>query len=298
MKRRLLAPEITALFALLMFAASLYAQKPQADKKLLNEVEVPAAAEAKNVRDAMETTREEFLSLLRLHPRLLGAVYHDPSLLAEQDYMKRTAPDLAALIAKHPEITQNAEFFLGSEVQLMHDNESLGRFPSTRNPTERLMEFLGPFTVLVFIVGVLIWIVKFFTESRRWNKMVKVQQEVHSKLMDKFSSSQDLQAYMQTEAGRRFLESAPIPIEPEQKSRISAPLGRILWSVQVGVILAMGSLGLILARTYVPEAAQPLKVFGTLGLMLGLGFVLAAGASYALSRQLGLFDSSDRGPAA
>jgi hypothetical protein len=298
MKRRLLAPGMMALVALLMFAASLSAQKPQADKKDLKEVEVPAAAEAENVRNAMESTRGEFLSLLRLHPRLLGAVYHDPSLLAEQDYMKRTAPDLAALIAKHPEITQNPEFFLGSDVQRMHDDESLSRFPLTRNPTERLMEFLGPFTVLVFIVGVLIWIVKFFTESRRWNKMVKVQQEVHSKLMDKFSSSQDLQAYMQTEAGRRFLESAPIPIEPEQKSRISAPLGRILWSVQVGVILAMGSLGLILARTYVPEAAQPLKVFGTLGLMLGLGFVLAAGASYALSRQLGLFDSSDRGPAA
>ena len=296
MKRRLLATGIKALLPMMLVAVTLYAQKPQAEKKLLDEV--PAAAEVNNVRDAMAATRGGFMSLLRLHPRVLGVVYHDPSLLADSDYMKRTAPDLAALLAKHPEIAQNPEFFLGPDVQQMHDGASLSRFPSTRSPAERVLEFLGPFVVLVLFMGVLVWIVKFFTENRRWSRMAKVQQEVHNKLVDKFSSSQDLQAYMHTEAGRRFLESAPIPIELEQKSRISAPFGRILWSVQVGIILAVGSLGLIIARGYVPEAAQPLTVFGTLGLMLGLGFVLAAGASYALSRHLGLFDSSSPGPAA
>jgi hypothetical protein len=295
MKRRRLAPGITILLTMMMVAVSLNAQKPQADK---NEVEVREAADVQNVRNAMEATRDEFLSLLQLHPRLLGAVYHDPSLLADADYLKRTAPDLAALLAKHPEIAQNPWFFMRSDVQRIHDDESLSRFGTSYNVTDRLMNFLGPFVVLVLFMGMLVWVVRFYAENRRWSRIAKVQQEVHNKLIDKFSSSQDLQSYMQTEAGRRFLESAPIPIELEQESRISAPFGRILWSVQVGVILAMGSLGLIIARTYIPEAAQPLTIFGTLGLMLGLGFVLAAGASYVLSRRLGLFDSSNRGPAA
>ena len=93
------------------------------------------------------------------------------------------------------------------------------------------------------------------------------------------------------------MESAPIPIEPDQKIRMSAPIGRILWSVQVGLILAMGGIALLFVRSNVPEGIQPLTVFGTLGLMLGLGFVLSAGAAYVLSRHLGLFESAHSGPA-
>ena len=69
--------------------------------------------------------------------------------------------------------------------------------------------------------------------SRRWNKLSKVQYEVHSKLLDRFTSNEDLLAYMQTPAGRRFLESAPIRC-PTSRDRCGAPFSRILWSVQAG----------------------------------------------------------------
>lgn len=163
--------------------------------------------------------------------------------------------------------------------------------------TMRIMDDVAPFLMFVIVTSVLMWLVKVFLENRRWGRMAKVQAEVHTKLLEKFASSQDLQAYMQTEAGKRFLESAPIPIEPDQKTRMSAPLGRILWSVQVGLILAMGGIALLFVRSNVPEGVQPLTVFGTLGLMLGLGFVLSAGAAYVLSRHLGLFESARSGPA-
>ncbi len=127
--------------------------------------------------------------------------------------------------------------------------------------------------------------------------MAKVQAEVHTKLMEKFASSQELQAYMQTEAGKRFLESAPIPVEPDQKTSFSAPLGRILWSVQVGLIVALGGVGLLSVRAHVPDAVQELTVFGTLGLTLGLGFLLSAAVSYGLSRHLGLLERAGSGPA-
>ena len=64
---------------------------------------------------------------------------------------------------------------------------------------------------LIVIGLVVIWLVKTLVEPRRWNKLSKVQNEVHSKLLDRFTSNEDLLAYMQTPAGRRFLESAPIP---------------------------------------------------------------------------------------
>lgn len=299
MKRRLLAPGLASLLALMIFGvANLFAQK--ADKprpKAPAAQQAPGAVDAKGEANSMERTREDFYLLLQNHPRLAGVVYHDPSLLADPDYVKKNGPELAAFLEQHPEIAQNPEFFLGYAVQRMHDSELFARRAREESVTMRIMNDVWPFLVFVIVTSVLMWMVKVFLENRRWGRMAKVQAEVHTKLMEKFASSQDLQAYMQTEAGRRFLESAPIPIEPDQKARMSAPLGRILWSVQVGLILAMGGIALLSVRSNVPEGVQPLTVFGTLGLMLGLGFVLSAAAAYVLSRHLGLFESARSGPA-
>ena len=46
-----------------------------------------------------------------------------------------------------------------------------------------------------------------------------MQYQVHNKLLDRFTSNEDLLAYVQTPAGRRFLESAPIPLQDEAPDR-------------------------------------------------------------------------------
>jgi hypothetical protein len=300
MQRRLLVLGLASLLVLMTGGvATLFAQQAPPERPRPKAPAMQQASGAVDVQAAtgsMAKTRSDFYLLLRNHPRLVGVFYHDPSLLGDLDYVKKNGPDLAAFVEQHPEVAQNPEFFLGEEVQRMHDSDT-----RTRNDREsasmRIMDDVWPFMVFVIVTGVLMWLIKVFLENRRWGRIAKVQAEVHAKLMDKFSSSQDLQAYMQTEAGKRFLESAPIPVEPDQKIRMSAPLGRILWSVQVGLILAMGGIALLFVRSNVPEGVQPLTVFGTLGLMLGLGFVLSAGAAYVLSRHLGLFESARSGPA-
>ncbi len=73
---------------------------------------------------------------------------------------------------------------------------------------------------------------------------------------------------------------------------MGAPFNRILWSVQAGVVLTTAGAGLWLAKNGVlDEAAQAMQVVAILTMALGLGFVLSALASYALSRQLGLVNS-------
>jgi hypothetical protein len=117
-----------------------------------------------------------------------------------------------------------------------------------------------------------------------------VQYEVHSKLLDRFTSNEDLLAYMQTPAGRRFLESAPIPLPDEPRS-MSAPFSRILWSVQAGIVLVLTGIGLLyVSSTFVDEAAQFFMVIGVVTLALGGGFIVSALAAYGLSRKLGLLD--------
>jgi hypothetical protein len=119
-----------------------------------------------------------------------------------------------------------------------------------------------------------------------------VQFDTHAKLLDRFTSNEDLLAYVQKPAGRRFLEAAPVPIQEQQPKAIAAPLSRILWSVQAGVVLAAAGIGLLyVSSRFTDEASQFFMVIGVITIALGAGFMMSAGAAYVLSRRLGLMES-------
>ena len=122
-------------------------------------------------------------------------------------------------------------------------------------------------------------------DSYRRGRSEKLQAELYSKMVDKFGTSQDLVSYLQTEAGQSFLKAAP----PER----AHPFGRILNSVQVGVVLVALGLSLWFVRASVgPGGQEPLAVFGTIGLSLGIGLLVSGGASWFLSKQLGLINGN------
>jgi hypothetical protein len=128
----------------------------------------------------------------------------------------------------------------------------------------------------------LFWIV--FSTVRRV-MIARKQAELNAKLVEKFSSGHDLTEFTNSEAGRRFLESALIE---QQKTN---PYNRILTSVQVGILLAVAGIACFLIGREVPEAAQGFAAFGTLSVTMGVGFLVSAAASYRLSKSFGLFES-------
>jgi hypothetical protein len=72
-------------------------------------------------------------------------------------------------------------------------------------------------------------------------------------------------------------------------SLLTPPFGRILWSMQAGLVAAAAGIGLLIVKPYVvEEAGEMLLTLGVLILSLGVGFALAAAASYILSQRLGL----------
>jgi hypothetical protein len=153
-----------------------------------------------------------------------------------------------------------------------------------------MFDFVSVGGVFLTVTGALIWIIRTLVEYRRWHRASKVHTEVHNKLLDRFSSNEDLMSYMQTPAGRRFLESAPVSVDAPPRA-MGAPFSRILWSVQVGIVLAAGALGMLFVSGRVDEeVAQPFFALGILGLTLGAGFVVSAGASIVLSKRLGLLE--------
>ena len=95
---------------------------------------------------------------------------------------------------------------------------------------------------------------------------------------------------MQTTAGRRFLELAPISLDAASRP-LGAPLNRILWSVQAGVVLALGGVGMLLiSRRTVPEVAGPVMAVGILAMAIGAGFAVSAVVAWVLSKRLGLLE--------
>ena len=139
------------------------------------------------------------------------------------------------------------------------------------------MEKVIIFPILFAGFGFIVWII--FTTIARF-KTAKLQAGIQTKLLEKFGSGQDLLAYVQSDAGKRFLESLAM----EQRT----PYGRILGAAQAGVILVLLGLGLLFLRGAIRGAEEGFLIGGTITLSLGLGFGVAAALSYFLSKSFGL----------
>jgi hypothetical protein len=151
---------------------------------------------------------------------------------------------------------------------------------------------------IVMVVGSIAFaiysLIRIVMNHRRWLRSSKIQADAHNKLLDRLTSNDELVAYIQSPSGERFLQSAPITVDSDRA--LSAPLGRILWSVQAGLVLIAGGLGLQWVSGHVAVAdrdvTQPLYVIGVIAVSLGAGFVLSSVVAYLLSRRLGLLDAN------
>lgn len=282
-------------------ATNLCAQTPAALAKSAAPARPPALAAlppaAPNSDKELAETQEQLIALLRLSPTLTTVVEHDPSLLANQDYVARNNPQLAQFLAQHPEVARNPDFYLFTHVhpQDGSPDEALDRavwpqFQPRRdswNASDVVDPIAGMLAFASFLAAV-VWLVRQFLENRRWSRIFKLQSEVHGRLIDKFSSTQELAAYMGTEAGRRFLEAAPIPVGFEPDQRVPSAIARVLTPLQVGIVLVLLGVGFFMLRGIHPHAYQPMLILGTVTLMPGLGFILSAGITWVLAGRLGL----------
>jgi hypothetical protein len=221
-----------------------------------------------------QRTREELSRPLQHYPPALRQVFAiDPSLLSNQSYLG-PYPALVSFFNAHPEIIRNPAFYIGRPTEPP-------TFRTDRNMQmvqmwEEVLGGLAALTAFAMAIGLFIWIVRMVIDYRRWNRLAKVQTDVHTKLLDRFTGNEELLAYIQSPAGSKFLESSPIRLDAGPKS-LGAPLGRVLWSVQVGLVLVAAGIGLQVMSFRLPEeASQPLHALGILGIALGSGFVASA----------------------
>jgi hypothetical protein len=272
MKQRVLIP---VLLAVVGFCSPAAAQQP---------APAPVPDTIRAVQSA-ESTREELRGILRTYPETVGEILRrDPTLMARPDYMA-SYPQLAQFVAQHPEIPRNVEYYFDGyqgwqrRQQLDPEYEALGV----------LLGGLAGFLAFSAIFGVLVWLVRAVIQHRRWLKSSQVQADVHSKLMDRMTTNEELLAYIQSPAGRRFLEAVPPRPEPDSPA-FGAPIGPILWSMMAGIVFATVGAGFrVAAGTIGDDVQKAFTVVGVILVSLGVGFLVAAIMAFVVSSRLGLF---------
>ncbi len=267
----------------------------------------PAAAPAAPVptdRD-VSSTQTQLIKLLRLSPTLTTVVARDPSLLSNQEYVAKNNPQLAEFLASHPEVARNPDFYLFTHMNRDGGgpDEAIERavWPDVyrahpHTGFDELMGNLPPVIALVCFLLAAAWTLRLFVENRRWSRIFTLQNEVHGRLIDKFSSSQELAAYMETEAGKRFLEAAPIPVNLGSEQRVPNAVARVLTPIQIGVVLVLLGIGFLSLRHASPDMELPMRVLGTVILMPGIGFIISAGITWLLATRLGLMPPRSEAP--
>ncbi|MGA2577194.1 MAG: hypothetical protein ABSH24_14340 [Bryobacteraceae bacterium] len=258
---------------------------PAAQPSSILTVEQPDAQRAK---DELSTLLDHY------PPSLRGVLALDPGLLGNPSYLA-PYPSLVGFLNAHPEIARNPSFYMGE-----------GILPRSRqDPASQVLDLwrdvlggLSVFAGFSLAVGLLVWLIRTLVDYKRWSRLAKVQTDAHTKLLDRFTANEDLLAYIQSPAGAKFLESSPITLDAAPRS-LGAPLGRILWSVQGGVVLIAGGIGLhIVGGRVADPASQSLHALGVIGIALGVGFVISAIISFVISQRLGLIEPASAAPRA
>lgn len=250
----------------------------------------PAAekVEPELAAQARQSLRNDFINVVDRHPWEVARILSiDPTMVRNEPFLARY-PDLAEFIAQHPEIRRNPHYYV--------QTFDVGR---PRQPFEEAVETMSIVAVFALIAFALAWLVRTIIEQKRWNQLSRRQSEVHNKILDRFGSTNELLDYIKTPAGTKFLESAPIPLHVEKTTQ-NAPLTRIMWSIQLGVVVAIAALGMLLLSLRFDENGKGGEGFfalGVIGLSIGAGFIASAVVSLKLSRRLGTWKDSDAPPA-
>jgi hypothetical protein len=277
-------PFVAGVIAACLLAAPLWGQ--EAGRRT---AAAPSFTEDRRTAEQVKSDLSEILK--RYPPSLKGVVALDPTLLANSAYLA-PYPALAIFLQDHPEVAKDPAFYVGTGTDATLENPAHVAANTWRNILQALAVFAG----FGMAIGLLVWLIRTAVDYRRWSRLAKVQTEVHSKILDRITGNEDLLAYIKSPAGSKFLESAPINLDSSPRS-LGAPMGRILWSVQGGVVLLAAGLGMFIIGGYADAVvSQEVRALGVLAIAIGLGFVVSAVISYLISRRFGLIQPAEVPP--
>jgi Flp pilus assembly protein TadB len=148
-------------------------------------------------------------------------------------------------------------------------------------------ESLAMTMVLVALFATIGWVIYLAAETSRRQRRIKAQAELHGRLLDKFSSANEVAEFLRTPGGAQFVNSF--------SSEREEPTNGILRSTHRGIILIIVAVGCLFLSWYYRDSGEnPLLVIGVVLLCLGIAFLVSACVSHRLSKTLGLAQPGDK----
>jgi hypothetical protein len=139
-----------------------------------------------------------------------------------------------------------------------------------------------PVNELVAVIGVVLfwgWVAYIILE---WRKL-KHKNQLQNKIIDKLNSVPELNEFLQTEGGSRFLNFLTIEgFSPKEK---------LLSSISKGIILIMLGAGFICIDPLFSTVTEDARIFTALAFIfvtLGIGFLVSSFISYLISKKWGI----------
>lgn len=155
------------------------------------------------------------------------------------------------------------------------------------------MDDLGPVLGVVTIAWAIAWVLQSIARSVRTLKLARLQAQLQGEVLGRLDSSEALLAYLQSDAGQRFAGSTLA-----EAPRTPSPHVRILRAIQVGLVVFAAGLGCWSLDSRLPlDDEHGFLVLGTVGMAVGIGFLVSGVASWWLSRSWGLLEGSPGRPA-
>lgn len=135
------------------------------------------------------------------------------------------------------------------------------------------------------------WIVVTVVKALKGRANTRTRAEIYNRLIDKFGTAPELIAFLQSDAGLKFIE--------ENTVQPAAPLGRIIGSMQIGIVLALLGAGLLITGNVFGESLGGdlyivLTVGGVVGLTVGVGLLISAAISHRLCKAWGILTTNEK----
>lgn len=146
-----------------------------------------------------------------------------------------------------------------------------------------LTEIIAPIGIL-WIIG---WIFRNWFAHRRVLKLAAMQADLQARMLDKFGTAPEMVQYLQSDSGQNLLQAAPV-----EKAH---PYHRILGSVQAGIILALVGIASLFLRSQIADSYEAFVFLGSIGLALGVGFLISSAIAFFLSKHWGLINGHTEG---
>lgn len=151
-----------------------------------------------------------------------------------------------------------------------------------------IFENLAMLGLGVTLIICIAWIVTNIVRSLKQRANTRTRADIYNRLIDKFGAAPEFIAFLQSDAGLRFIEENTV--EP------AAPVGRILTSLQIGIVFSLVGLGLLFVAGTENSVGHDFYIIvmmiGTVGLAIGVGLLASAYVSQRLCKAWGILSTT------